>query len=105
MDFGLIKELMKLNIAIYHNSNVPGYKIINHYEDDLGTYINLYKGLYKVLVIRGTEDAKDLNADRAMIINKAPGQAYRSYLFYKNIQNKDIIFTGHSLGGSIANFF
>ena len=40
MDFGLIKELMKLNIAIYHNSNVPGYKIINHYEDDSGLYMN-----------------------------------------------------------------
>lgn len=104
MDFSLIKQLMALNIAIYKNETIPGWNIINTFEHENGLFMCLYKKDKTVLVIRGTDNKIDVNNDRAMIIDKAPAQSYHAQIIYDKIKDPNIIFTGHSLGASLANF-
>lgn len=67
-----------------------------------------YKDGKVVIAIRGTEkeDPKDVANDLAMGIKKLPNQYADAQKFYEKVRkdfpNQEIIFTGHSLGGSLA---
>lgn len=61
-----------------------------------------------IVAFRGTEvtDYHDLNADITMSSQNMPRQAYHALMFYDAIKKKypqtEILLTGHSLGGSLA---
>lgn len=57
-------------------------------------------------VIRGTEDIQDVKTDLNMWLHKFNSQFSSAFIYYIKIRNKykNIIFTGHSLGGSIAQY-
>lgn len=58
------------------------------------------------IVFRGTNNLIDVGSDIEMKIKKLPSQYWSALTFYNNIQSKfpnyKIVFTGHSLGGSLA---
>lgn len=59
-----------------------------------------------VFVIRGTEDKTDLKTDLFMKLHLDNSQFQSAFTYYLKIKAKykNIIFTGHSLGGSIAQY-
>lgn len=67
-----------------------------------------YKNKTIVISFRGTEiiDYKDIINDTQMAFNNLPDQYIDAQEFYKKIKlnfpNQKIVFTGHSLGGSLA---
>lgn len=67
-----------------------------------------YKDGKVVIAMRGTEkeDPKDVANDLAMAMKKLPNQYVDAQKFYEKVRkdfpNQEIIFTGHSLGGSLA---
>lgn len=67
-----------------------------------------YKNGIIAISLRGTElnDIGDLNNDASMGVNNLPNQFIDAQKFYEKIKSKfpkqKIVFTGHSLGGSLA---
>ena len=113
------KELQELSKYVYKEkeSKLPtGWLSIKPYENkDTGFYAEaFYKNDKVVIAIRGTdmergnfEKAKDISADsRLAIMKHIPAQYSDAEKFYSEIKktfpNQEIIFTGHSLGGSLS---
>ncbi len=60
-----------------------------------------------IIAFRGTDDIIDYGNDSTMwLLRKLPDQAYNALVFYDKIKKKypqtEILLTGHSLGGSLA---
>ena len=60
-----------------------------------------------IVAFRGTDDIIDYGNDSTMwLLRKLPDQAYNALVFYDKIKKKypqtEILLTGHSLGGSLA---
>ncbi len=107
-------SMVAYNPSIYKIQN--GYKLVAASKVDPHTgfsAIALRKDNQIIIAFRGTEknDNKDLENDKIMALEKnIPYQTYEGIKFVKEIMNnKDFngcsyIFTGHSLGGSLAQF-
>lgn len=81
--------------------------LLDIFKDDSGLFlIRVKKDNQEIIVIRGTErsDKQDLASDNAMRKKKLPKQYYRAeqYILKLGIKKSNLILTGHSLGGSIA---
>ena len=113
------KTLAEISKLSYKNDRelkqVDGLKYHNFFENEkTGFYADVYyNDNYVVFVFRGTEQFsfKDLNTDRVMGHKKeVPAQFYDALKLYDKIQesqdfqDKTPICTGHSLGGSMADF-
>ena len=113
------KELQELSKYVYkeRDSKLPiGWLSIKPYENkDTGFYAEaFYKNDKVVIAIRGTdmergnfEKAKDISADSCLAITRhIPAQYADAEKFYSEIKktfpNQEIMFTGHSLGGSLS---
>ena len=112
-DYKFHEKLKKLSGYVYkkHKYSYPKDCIELDYEEnkDSGFYASaFYFDNQIIIVFRGTDidDLNDINADLQMVSKNIPNQIIDAKKFYKNIKNtfpnKKIIFTGHSLGGSIA---
>lgn len=108
-------ELSDLNDNLYGGAeDYKNFKLLDILDDKTsGTYIALYKRNQKVFFcIRGSQldfenhdfDYKDLMEDIILWATKSTKQAEVASKYYNNIKNKyaNIIFTGYSLGGSVA---
>lgn len=102
-------DLKELNQSLYHGvKDFKNFIAIDSFEDNTGIKIGIYhKDNEYYFVILGTNILslkKDWQANRAMCEGKIPKQYYSAEKFYKAIKDKypNIIFTGYSLGGSIA---
>ena len=102
-----------LSQAVYGNNlgkTINGWECIDAQSYENGYYVEAYKkGNQIIMVSRGTEPSskKDLLNDLEMGVDKLPNQLNSAKEFYSKIKEKygkdnDIIFTGHSLGGSIS---
>ena len=112
------KELQELSQYVYKekDSTLPkGWIPINPYENkETGFYAEaFYKNDKVVIAIRGTdlgrgfsELEKDADSDLNLGIKHIPAQYSDAEKFYSEIKkmfpNQEIIFTGHSLGGSLS---
>lgn len=77
------------------------------YENKNGFYGEAFYNKNTIaIVFRGTNDGNDVIEDYNMWTKKLPSQYYDAKYFFNNIQSKfsnyKIVFTGHSLGGSLA---
>ena len=99
-------DLSDMSCLIYQGikKNYKNFKYIESYSDKTGVYLEFFE--YKgegVIVICGTHDLKDLHNDLQMVLNFLPEQVDVVNLYYlKKKKDYNIILTGHSLGGSIA---
>lgn len=105
-DGSFYDKLSELNGSLYHK-DFEDWKLITTYSHPSGLFIALYNaGNSTIFAIKGTDvlDTHDWNADINLANKKIPSQYYAADKFYKQIQNtySNIIFTGYSLGGSIA---
>lgn len=112
------KELQELSKYVYKekDSTLPtGWLSIKPYENkNTGFYAEaFYKNNNVVIAIRGTDiesgfsvSRKDIMNDLSMGLEKIPSQYSDAEKFYsemkKKFPNQEVIFTGHSLGGSLA---
>lgn len=108
-DGSFYDELLELNKQVYHNPK-KDYKNWLYqgeaYSKD-GLFIALYSnGKETAFVIRGTEDLEDLKTDLRMKLHQYNSQFDSAFIYYCKIRakNPNLIFTGHSLGGSIAQY-
>ena len=109
MDYNFINELKNLCICCYKNRTYKYWKLVTSYSDDSGLNVCVYTNLDKtVIAFRGTERKAldDYKSDGAMVKGHLPNQAYKAEHYYNLIKNKykNIILTGHSLGGTIAQY-
>lgn len=102
-------DLKELNQSLYHGvKNFKEFKAVDNYSDNSGILIGIYKKDNEYFfTIKGTDWYRldtDWQSNRAMCEGKIPKQYYSAEKFYKAIKDTypNIIFTGYSLGGSIA---
>lgn len=108
------KELQELSKYVYkeRDSKLPtGWLSIKPYENkDTGFYAEaFYKNGKVAIAIRGTDSKKELLIDDLLdlgAMKHIPAQYTDAEKFYSEIKktfpNQEIIFTGHSLGGSLS---
>ena len=103
--------LKQAAIYSYHKpGNYPpaGYRVIDFNENKkTGFYADvLSNGNDIIIAYRGTESGQDIRNDVAMAKSKIPAQAIDAIRIYDKVKrehpNSDIVVTGHSLGGSLA---
>ena len=106
-------KLSDLNDSLYTiKDQYDGWQVLDKYTDKTGVYIVVFdigKG-ETLFAIKGTDAKASVNgirdgkADYALKNNHIPAQYYHAAIYYKQIKSKykTIIFTGYSLGGSIA---
>ena len=103
--------LKQAAIYSYHKpGNYPpaGYRVIDFDENKkTGFYADvLSNGNDIIIAYRGTESGQDIRNDVAMTKSKIPAQAIDAIRIYDKVKrehpNADIVVTGHSLGGSLA---
>lgn len=103
-------RLAELSKHMYDNpnKNFHEWKVIDTYSDNSGIFITLFDiGNKEILFsIRGTDifENKDWKADYKLFEKVAPNQIKSADNYYNSIKNnyQNIVFTGYSLGGSIA---
>ena len=108
------KTLEKMCLLSYDkgrkDNKIPQLKYFDNYECNSGLYADVYyNDKYLVVAFRGTQDLGDVKADLAMKFKKhLPQQFYEADKLWNRLQdndmfpNREVIATGHSLGGSIA---
>ena len=85
-----------------------GYRVIDFAENkNTGFYADvLSDGKNIIIAYRGTESGQDIRNDVAMAKSKIPAQTTDALKIYDKVKrehpNADIVVTGHSLGGSLA---
>ena len=103
--------LKQAAIYSYHKpGNYPpaGYRVIDFNENkNTGFYADvLSNGNDIIIAYRGTESGQDIRNDVAMAKSKIPAQAIDAIRIYDKVKREhptsDIVVTGHSLGGSLA---
>jgi len=103
--------LKQASIYSYHKpGNYPpaGYRVIDYAENkNTGFYADvLSDGNNIIVAYRGTESGQDIRNDIAMAKSKIPAQTTDALKIYDKVKrehpNADIVVTGHSLGGSLA---
>lgn len=104
MDFEFLK---KLCMDSYSNNTNLDYITSDIIEESSGLFMILINNKGQTyLVIRGTElsDKDDFIADLSLLTRHLPTQAAQALSYFNSIKNKypNLIVTGHSLGGSIA---
>lgn len=105
-------ELKALSMGVYkgNEKSIPRDWIkISEYDKKNGFHGEaFYKDGKVVIAMRGTEkeDKKDWQNDINMGVKKLPNQYVDAQKFYEKVKkdfpDQEIIFTGHSLGGSLA---
>ena len=105
-------ELKALSMGVYkgNEKSIPRDWIkISEYDKKSGFHGEaFYKDGKVVIAMRGTEkeDKKDWQNDINMGMKKLPNQYVDAQKFYEKVKkdfpDQEIIFTGHSLGGSLA---
>lgn len=109
-------KLSELNNALYDGaSDFNGWRLLDTFADKTGLYIAIYDiGNNETLfAIKGTDfDTKHIKDTIVDVIGNdlflwagfAPAQAFTAHAYYNRVKNKysNVIFTGYSLGGSIA---
>ncbi len=105
-------ELKALSMGVYkgNEKSIPRDWIkISEYDKKSGFHGEaFYKDGKVVIAMRGTEkeDKKDWQNDINMGMKKIPNQYVDAQKFYEKVKkdfpDQEIIFTGHSLGGSLA---
>lgn len=103
--------LRQAAIYAYHgkDAEIPeGYSLEESVRNvETGFYADVLVGEDNVIIaIRGTNDGGDLNDDVAMVRSRIPEQTRDALDLYNRVKkeypDKNIISTGHSLGGSLA---
>lgn len=106
--FSFYDELLQLNKIIYTDkTQYKSWKQMECYDGSLGLHVGIFtNGKETAFVVRGTEvtSPKDILEDLMLWIRKTNAQAHDATQYYKKIASKytNMLFTGHSLGGSIA---
>ena len=105
-------EMKALSMGVYkgNEKSIPKDWIkVSEYDKKSGFHGEaFYKNGKVVMAMRGTEkeDKKDWQNDINMGIKKLPNQYVDAQKFYEKVKkdfpDQEIIFTGHSLGGSLA---
>lgn len=114
-DGSFYDKLSALNNYLYKNfgKDYQGWKVLDTHSTNSGVNICVFNISNETLfAIRGTEVftrnvqeiKRDFTADGAMVAAKIPRQYKHAEEYYESIKDKypNIIFTGYSLGGSIA---
>ena len=103
-------EMKSLSIGVYkgNEKSIPkGWIKVSEYDKKSGFHGEaFYKDGKVVIAMRGTNDKDDLANDVDMAKKKLPNQYVDAQKFYEKVKkdftNQEIVFTGHSLGGSLA---
>lgn len=105
-------EMKALSMGVYkgNEKSIPKDWIkVSEYDKKSGFHGEaFYKNGKVVIAMRGTEkeDKKDWQNDISMGMKKIPNQYADAQKFYEKVKkdfpNQEIVFTGHSLGGSLA---
>ena len=105
-------EMKALSMGVYkgNEKSIPKDWIkVSEYDKKSGFHGEaFYKDGKVVIAMRGTEkeDKKDWQNDINMGMKKLPNQYVDAQKFYEKVKkdfpNQEIVFTGHSLGGSLA---
>lgn len=105
-------EMKALSMGVYkgNEKSIPKDWIkVSEYDKKSGFHGEaFYKNGKVVIAIRGTEkkDKKDWQNDIDMCMKKLPNQYADAQKFYEKVKkdfpDQEIVFTGHSLGGSLA---
>lgn len=108
-----IDSLNELNQSLYKGLNdFKEFKAVDSYSDNTGLFIGIFqKGNDTIFAIRGTdvlsgreEFLNDSSSIIALFERSIPMQLAPAEKYFNTVKNKyaNIIFTGYSLGGSIA---
>ena len=103
-------EMKALSQGVYkgNEKSIPKDWIkVSEYDKKSGFHGEaFYKGRKVVIAMRGTDDKDDLANDINMAKKKLPNQYADAQKFYEKVKkdfpDREIVFTGHSLGGSLA---
>ncbi len=103
-------EMKAISIGVYkgNEKSIPKDWInVSEYDKKSGFHGEaFYKNGKVVIAMRGTDDKDDLANDIDMAKKKLPNQYADAQKFYEKVRkdfpNQEIVFTGHSLGGSLA---
>ena len=108
-----IDSLNELNQSLYKGLNdYKDFKAVDSYSDNTGLYIGIFQNKSDtIFAVRGTdvlsgieEFLKDSEADKTLFERNIPKQLDSAEKYFNSNKDKyaNIIFTGYSLGGSIA---
>ena len=106
-------DLLELNMQIYKGgTDFKNFKFLDYHTTKSGLFIKLFERENELFfVIKGTDNGslgakiKDLYSDLVMFCKLVPQQYKPAEDYFNSLKDVDksrVIFTGHSLGGSVA---